>query len=285
MDHEWQSKGTMQFDTAMLSDKGMVRENNEDSCFVLETSESTDSGITYYGLYLVADGMGGHQAGEVASAKAVEIISSAILEKIRALSVGLSFPQIILMAIEKANNQIYNIAQTNPAFSGMGTTVTLGLRVDNQLYLGHVGDSRAYLVRGGEIVRLTRDHSVVEGLVRAGMITQEEAKHHPDRHKIFRCLGNSPNVFIDTYKEIGNEDSLIIRGGDNLIFCSDGLTSCVSDNEILAVVVGAKSAHYSCEQLVSMANEEGSKDNISIIVVKSRGTQATTRLTQTVKLE
>lgn len=281
MDHKRQGKNTMQFDTAMSSDKGMVRENNEDSCFVLETGKSTSSRKAYYGLYLVADGMGGHRAGEVASSRAIEIISSTILDKIKTPDTETTLPQIVLEAIEKANNEIRTIAQSNPAFSGMGTTVTLGLRAGNQLYLGHVGDSRAYLIRGGKITRLTHDHSLVAGLIEAGMITEEESKHHPDRNKIFRCLGNSPQVSIDTYREIGDEDSLILQQGDNLAFCSDGLTNHVSDSEILVVVVEAKSANQACQRLITMANQSGGDDNISIIVVKSKGTQ-TTKRTQTI---
>ena len=278
MNYNRQNEGTTQFDTAMLTDKGMVRENNEDSCFVLETSESTASGTIYYGLYLVADGMGGHKAGEIASAKAVEVISSTILEKVKAADKERIFSQIVVEAIEKANGEIYNMARDNPTFAGMGTTATVGLRVDNQLYLGHVGDSRAYLVRGGSITRLTHDHSLVASLVKAGMITEEEAKQHPERNKIFRCLGNSPDVSIDTYREVGNEDSFIIQNGDNLVFCSDGLTDYVLDNEILAVLIEADSAYYACERLMSVANQRGGDDNISIVVVKSKGTEITTRL-------
>ena len=266
----------MQFETAMLSNKGRVRDHNEDSCFALEAGRSTNPTTNYYGLYLIADGMGGHQAGEIASSKAVEIISSSILERIIENSVGLDFFQLVLEAIEKANGEIYNMAQSNPAYSGMGTTATIGLRIDNQLYLGHVGDSRAYLIRNKEILQLTHDHSLVASLVKSGMITKAEAMQHPDRHKIFRCLGISPNVSIDTYKETDNRDSLTLQKGDSLVFCTDGLINYTSDVEILKTLNLAKSASDACQQLVYMANERGGDDNISIIVVKSRSSNQTT---------
>ncbi len=261
---------SVQFDTAMLTDKGMVRENNEDNCFALETSQLTDSTITYYGLYLVADGMGGHQAGEVASAKAVDIISSAMLGSIQSSYKKLNISQLIVQAIEKANSEIYNIARSNPAFSGMGTTVTLGLRVNNQLYLGHVGDSRAYLIRGNSIAQLTNDHSLVASLIQSGMITKEEAKNHPERNKIFRCVGNSQNVSIDTYIETGRKESLIIQKGDSFVFCTDGLSNYVSDNEILAAIEQPKDSYQICQQFISLAKQRGGDDNITVIVVKSK---------------
>ena len=269
MSGKWAIRNQLQFDTAMLSDRGMVREKNEDSCFALETSQSRNSQVTYYGLYLIADGMGGHHAGEIASAKVSEIIPSTILENIKTSATEPMFSQLVLGALERANTIIYNMAQNNPALSGMGTTATLGLRVDNQLYIGHVGDSRAYLLRGEEIVQLTRDHSLVASLIETGMITREEAKSHPERNKIYRCLGNTPNVSIDTYREIGNADSLTLQIGDSLVFCTDGLTNYVSDKEVLITVNDSNSASHACQQLIFIANQRGGGDNISTIVVKS----------------
>ena len=267
-----EARADLQFDTAMLSDKGMARRNNEDSCLVVEPRQSTDSGRTSYGLYLVADGMGGEQAGEVASARAVERISSVILENLRAPDKKpRSYAELVQDAIGEANREIYNMAGTNPTVSGMGTTVTLGFRVGNEVYVGHVGDSRAYLIREGKIEQLTHDHSVVGGLIKAGMITPEEAKHHPERGKIFRCLGNSPTVFIDTYREIGNEERLILQSGDSLVFCTDGLTNYASDEDILATVEEASDAYHACQRLVWLANQRGGDDNISVIVARAIG--------------
>lgn len=268
--YQLMQKGNIHFDTASLADLGMVRQNNEDACLVLEISRSTDSGKNSYGLYLVADGMGGEQAGEVASAKAVEAISSAVLENLITPDKLQSPFELVRNSIEKANSEIYNMARSNPQLSNMGTTVTMGLRVNNELYLGHVGDSRAYLIRAGEIRQLTQDHSVVAGLLKAGMITLEEARQHPDQGKIFRCLGGSQNVFVDTYKNLGNEEKLILQHGDSLVFCSDGLTAHVSDEEILAEVEKSNDACKACQRLIWLANERGGTDNISVIVTKSR---------------
>jgi len=255
------------FDTATLTDRGMVRENNEDSSFVLETTLPTASGKASLGIYLVADGMGGHQAGEVASKMAVQIISATLLENLRE-SRGLLSPSLsVKQAIEKANVEIHARACSNPQLVSMGTTITLGLRIDDRLYLGHVGDSRAYLIRGGRIKQLTADHSVVAQLLKAGMITPEETETHPDRGKIIRCLGTSAQVAIDTYNQSGNKDKLILQADDSLVFCTDGLTGHVTDDEILECVQKGN-ANSICQNLVRIANHRGGEDNISLIVVK-----------------
>jgi protein phosphatase len=146
----------------------------------------------------------------------------------------------------------------------MGTTVTLGLRIGQNLYIGHVGDSRAYLIRNRNIMQLTEDHSVVASLVKERVITSDEAKTHPDRGKIFRCLGNAPSVSVDKLKE----GKLQLQAGDVLILCTDGLVSNVSDDELLSVVTKEAAAHESCSQLISLANERGGDDNITAIVIK-----------------
>ncbi len=142
----------------------------------------------------------------------------------------------------------------------MGTTVTLGFRLDNDLYLGHVGDSRAYLIRKGMIEQLTEDHSLVAQLLKEGVITPEEAKEHPEKGKILRCLGVSDKVVIDT-------SSQTLCDGDSLVFCSDGLTTCVTDNEILDCVRQSKNAGAACYGLINLANSRGGEDNTSVIVV------------------
>lgn len=261
-------KWSFRYDSASLTDIGMARLNNEDACLSLELARSTESNTDSYGIYLVADGMGGHAAGEVASAKAVEKIASSILEAVNSPGKSNSFSEIVKESIEKANNEIYNMAQSNPHLSAMGTTVTLGLRVNNELYLGHVGDSRCYLVRDGEIKQLTRDHSVVGGLLERGMITKEQAILHPDRGKIYRCLGSATEVSIDTCETAGHGEKLSLQVGDKLVFCTDGLANNVSDEEILECVEREEYAYVACHDLVRLANVKGGEDNISVIVVK-----------------
>jgi serine/threonine protein phosphatase PrpC len=255
------------FDTATLSERGLVRDNNEDSSFMFETSLPVGSRAVSLGIYIVADGMGGHQAGEIASKMAVQIISATLLERFKA-SESMTSPYLLVKeAFNKANAEIYARAHASPLLSSMGTTATLGLRLDDRLYLGHIGDSRAYLIRAGKIKQLTEDHSVVAQLLKAGMITPEEAETHPDRGKILRCLGTSAQVAIDTNSQRDNKDQLILKGDDSLVFCTDGLTRHVSDNEILVCVKKAD-AYTACGDLIRLANSRGGEDNISLIIVK-----------------
>jgi protein phosphatase len=205
--------------------------------------------------------MGGHQAGEVASKVAAETISATLLDSLRRARRLQSPSRLVKRAIQKANAKIYKMASTNPQLSAMGTTLTLGLRLDNLLYLGHVGDSRAYLIRKGKMQQLTEDHSVVASLLKAGMITPEEAKTHVERGKIFRCLGVSPQVDIDVCNRL-------LRSGDGLVFCTDGLTNHIADNEILDGVEKGGNAYSTCQNLIHLANLRGGEDNISLIVVK-----------------
>jgi protein phosphatase len=155
----------------------------------------------------------------------------------------------------------------------MGTTVTLGFRLDNELYIGHVGDSRAYLVRKGKMRQLTEDHSLVAQLIKEKVITPEEARTHPDRSKILRCLGVSGETRIDSFNPEGNEHKLNIQYGDVLMFCSDGLCGYAPDDEILSCLNKKEDAKTLCQSLVNLANLKGGGDNISVIVVKT-GTSA-----------
>lgn len=258
----------LHYDSASLSDIGMLRDNNEDACFVMEYFKSAESQVDSYGVYLVADGMGGHAAGEIASTKAVETISSSILKALKSGDKPGSYQDLIKEAIEQANVEILGMAKIKPSPASAGTTVTLGLRVNNDLYLGHVGDSRCYLVRGGKLARLTRDHSVVGNLLQRGKITIEQAKHHPDRGKIYRCLGSAINVTIDTLKDNGHADSLPLCNGDKLIFCTDGLTNDVSDEDILDGMERKTDANSICHGLIQLADAKGGGDNITVVVVR-----------------
>jgi serine/threonine protein phosphatase PrpC/tRNA A-37 threonylcarbamoyl transferase component Bud32 len=263
LDFQSQSRMNLQANTAIISDVGMARQNNEDCGLAFDLKVWKESRIESYGLYVVADGMGGEQAGEVASKKAIDEISRIIWDSLNTAS-DVDCNHIVRTAIEKANKKIYLLAGDNPELSSMGTTVTLGLRQGRELYIGHVGDSRAYLIRDDRILQLTEDHSLVSGLIKAGIITSEEAKTHPERGKIFRCLGSAPKVLIDTLKE----KSLELLNGDSLIFCTDGLVNHVGDDELLAEVSKANSTYDACSRLVTLANERGGEDNVTIVVVK-----------------
>ncbi len=258
----------MKYDSGCASDRGLVRENNEDSCYCQEIPPAPGDALSKYGIYIVADGMGGHRAGEIASRTAVETIIASL-----AANPG-SIPQEdygarLVDAIVAANNAIYTAAQNDKALVGMGTTVTAALLINDRAFLGHAGDSRAYLFRDRKIIRLTSDHSLVANLVKAGMISEQEARTHPDRNKIYRSLGTDRNVAVDTYRTVTETDSLGLRSGDILLLCTDGLHSMLEDNEIQTVVRGAGTARDICSRLIADANRRGGFDNTSVIVVKA----------------
>ena len=258
----------MIFKVSMQTDTGLVRSHNEDSCFVFDTSQLTESSEVSYGIYIVADGMGGHQAGEVASQKAVQIIKSSLLDNTDDIF-NMDINAGIREAFEKANSEIYHASQSSPLLSGMGTTATLGLRKSDRLYIGHVGDSRAYLIRNGKVMQLTRDHSLVESLKTSGIITEEEARLHPDRNIITRALGTSIHIIVDTFEGNTGEDSIQLNKDDRLVFCTDGLTNEVNENEILDIIQQVPDVSIACQKLIESANNRGGNDNITVVVVQS----------------
>lgn len=238
------------------TDKGRVRSNNEDNLYL------DDKG----GLLVVADGMGGHASGEIASTIAVEVIRDyfrAVKEN-RAALVGKyreeysEMTNHISSAVSLANIAIYDAAKNNSAWQGMGTTVAAALLNGNRLSLAHVGDSRVYLVRAAHIEQLTDDHSVVYEHVKRELLTKEEAQTSEMRHLLTRALGTTSEVEVDV-------DELTLAGGDILVLCTDGLNSMVSDDDILSAVVSTHDPATACEMLVNMANDNGGKDNITVI--------------------
>jgi serine/threonine protein phosphatase PrpC len=255
-------KRDLVFDTAALTDIGRLRKNNEDKFFMMDKRGPNGFKATSYGIYLVADGMGGHQAGEVASEIASKVIPGVIKKHLEQESAFFSPLQLIKQGIIQANQEIFGLATEKKHLHSMGTTVTVGLRLDNQLYLGHVGDSRCYLIRNGEIRQLTEDHSLIGFLLRERLITRQEAERHPEKGKIFRCLGVSDRVSVDLIE-------LTLKGYDSLIFCTDGLTNQVNDREILESVARNGHARDVCRNLINIANTWGGEDNTSIIAMKS----------------
>lgn len=230
----------MRLIAAAVTDVGRVREGNEDS-FVIDER---------IGLFAVADGMGGHQAGEVASATA--------LESVRAL-VAAGRP--IHDALVAANSAVFEKAGSRPGLRGMGTTVTaITYGPDASIVIGHVGDSRAYLLRGTEFNQLTDDHSLVEELVREGRLTPEQASVHPQRSIITRALGVDAEVDIDVYP-------LETVVGDRILVCSDGLTTMVQPSVIAGILRRESDPVDAAEQLIETANAAGGEDNITAVVV------------------
>jgi protein phosphatase len=224
------------------TDVGRQRTANEDSLVVRPP------------LFAVADGMGGAKAGEVASAVAVEAVEDAheSSEPAEAQLAGI---------VREANRRIYELAVADESRRGMGTTLTLAKVHGEEVSLAHVGDSRAYRLRGGELQQLTRDHSLVAELERSGQITAEAAEHHPQRSIITRALGPEPDVEVDTYTLAGRED-------DVFLICSDGLTSMISDEEVSSILRSAGSLDEAADALVLAANQSGGKDNITVILFR-----------------
>lgn len=245
-------------EVASLTDVGRQRENNEDACLYWEP-ECDDEFERKGRLAVVADGMGGYEGGQEASRLAVETVLAVYDKAFR------TDPQATLVeAFAVAHKRIQEYAEDHAEFQGMGTTCTALAVVARQLYFAHVGDSRLYLVRGGEISRLTRDHTYVGRLVESGIVRAEDAETHPQRHILTAALGSGSEVAVDFPQQ-----ALVVEQGDTLILCTDGLWGLVTDQEILRAVHGQLAA-ASCRSLVAMALQRGGPDNITVQVLRVR---------------
>lgn len=230
------------------TDKGLVRKENEDA-FCIEKD---------LGLLAIADGMGGHASGEVASKMAIEILRESFKKGEEPL------PERLNSGVKLANRTIYEAAHSQPQLSGMGTTLTAVLLNGDRLAIAHVGDSRAYLIRGGVIEQITDDHTVVSEQVVRGMMTREEAARSDMRNILSRALGIGPEVKVDL-------EELTVSENDKLVLCSDGLSELVSDDEILLEVQSGHRPDMVCDELINLANQRGGGDNITVIVAHLRG--------------
>lgn len=226
---------------------GLVRKHNEDSyCYNKEID-----------LLAVADGMGGHKAGEVASSMAVNILTDQLLKQKEQLQTN---PETVLIqAVKEANSQIYLTANANKDQNGMGTTITAAILDKNTFFLAHVGDSRAYLVHKNEIKQLTQDHSLVNEMVKNGNLTEEEANQHPQKNILTRALGTSEEVLVDFYQ------AQVIKG-DTLLLCTDGLSNLISREEMIVLVANAGNLDQIADALVDKAIERGGHDNITVVI-------------------
>lgn len=246
------------------SDPGRQRELNEDSYLILMAPAIAPE---IDGLLAVADGMGGHQAGDVASRILVEMLEELFTSTAYQLHVAYS-PQhadyymvVLKEVLEQINERIYSLSAGRPELTGMGTTATVALVARGHLFWGHAGDSRAYLLRNGVLQRLTRDHTWVAEQVEAGRMTPEEAAQDPRGHVLTQSLGNSLLVRI----ERGMHP---VQPGDLLLLCSDGLSSVVSDAEIRKMLLAKVHPQAACEQLVVLANQRGSPDNVTVLAAR-----------------
>ena len=243
-------------EVATATHSGMVRSHNEDSI-------ATDADI---GLAVLADGMGGYNAGEVASGIAVELIRT---EMQKTLSEKPPEPfndqraqQIILQHAMQANAAIYHASQSQPQYSGMGTTLVVALWHDNQISVGHVGDSRLYRLRDSVLEQVTRDHSLLQEQIDSGMITKEQARHSQNKNLVTRAVGIDPEVETEVH-------TYPVQAGDIYLMCSDGLNDMVTDEDIQLTLASLQAnLPLAAQQLVQQACDNGGRDNVSVILVR-----------------
>jgi len=245
---------------------GQVRNHNEDVLLTLESSQLGDRAIEPLGWFVLADGMGGHQAGELASATAMRVVTYELLKEIlrpylfsEARDASQSpLSEVMINAVMAANKAVYDQVQ------GGGTTLTCALILGSRAYLAHVGDSRAYLFADNTLRQITRDHSLVDRLVQLGQITPVEAAHHPQRNVLYRAVGQGDALEVDTYVEM-------LPAQYRLLLCCDGLWGFVNDDQLAEVLRSAATPQEACDRLIEAANTAGGKDNITAVVVEPQG--------------
>lgn len=229
---------------AAVTDIGKLRSENEDA--FLATGK----------IFAVADGMGGHLAGEIASTTALEIFKEQV-ERAR----GSANKNLIAESIQKANQAVYQKAIGEPEQRGMGTTLTAMILKNQKYLIGHIGDSRAYLLRKDKLRRLTEDHALIAEMVREGKISLEEAARHPLRSVLTRALGVEPKIEVDLVVQ----DQM---AGDKILLCTDGLNIMVGDEQIERIIAQKANPQDICEKLIRAANAEGGPDNITVVLVE-----------------
>lgn len=228
-----------------LTNKGLVRKDNEDDYLCCLNR----------GLFVVADGMGGHSAGEVASSTAIQVINDLLRDPIIS-----DAEKHLEQVVQTANKAIFDKASQNQEYAGMGTTLTLAKVYQQKLWIAHVGDSRIYLIRNNQVNLLTEDHSMVSELVKRGQISEVEAEHHPQKHMLTRALGTSPLVEVDTL-------SIDIQPEDILVLCTDGLSNMVSSEQMKCTLL-SRTVELGVKELMDIALARGGHDNITLIAAK-----------------
>ncbi|SCY85331.1 Stp1/IreP family PP2C-type Ser/Thr phosphatase [Alkaliphilus peptidifermentans] len=237
----------------VVTDIGKVRDINEDNyCIILEDIK----------LFIVADGMGGHNGGEVASQIAIDAMKEHLSKYLQDEKEDESIKGIIYEAFNRANKEICRRSNEDSECDGMGTTATLALCSNNKMYIGHIGDSRGYIIKDGAIEQVTQDHSLVAELLRKGSISEREAMKHPQKNVITKALGTDQQVKADIFLIEFNQS-------DILVLCTDGLSNFVDKYEIEKTVLEIDDCQKSCEKLVELANERGGYDNITVIIIKN----------------
>ncbi len=240
----------MKITSCAATDRGKMRDHNEDA---MKTDGKGD-------VFIVADGMGGHRAGEVASQMACDLIATALEN-----TAGSPPPQRLESALTYANERLFDHQLHHPQCRGMGTTLTALLVEDRMGYIAQVGDSRAYHFRGGALQQITRDHSLVAELVRSGELAAEEAFDHPQKNVLTKALGTDPHIKVDLFE-------LELMDRDLILLCTDGLTNMIEDATLTDLLAAGDHGEL-CEEMVRLANENGGRDNITVVLVKVEGEQ------------
>ena len=245
----------MNYEICIQTDPGRIRDNNEDA---VTFDPATN-------LCILADGMGGYNAGEIASGMATAFITSELARWLSQAGRHANYKEMrraMEICVENANHSIFNAANSNPQYSGMGTTLVVGVFQSARLMLGHIGDSRCYRLRGTQFQQITKDHSLLQEQIDAGLITPEQALTSVNKNLVTRALGVEDAVLLEV-----NEHRVEL--GDIYLMCSDGLSDMVGDEEIAAILLGSKSLDQMGRDLVVAANNAGGRDNISVLLAQA----------------
>lgn len=254
---------SMPFEYASATDCGRARTNNEDSVAVDIASS----------LVVLADGMGGYNAGEVASQMATSFICTELgrwLLEAASNATDADVRRAMDICVDNANRAIYNAATSNPQYAGMGTTLVVGVFREGRLLLGHVGDSRGYRLRAGKFMRITHDHSLLQEQIDAGLITEAQAAFSSNKNLVTRAVGVEDSVMLEAHLHE-------LQPGDLVLLCSDGLSDMLDDEHIASVLQSSDDIDALTQALISAANEAGGKDNIAVILVRVQGTAGAAR--------
>ena len=250
----------MHYTFCAQTDMGRVRKNNEDSVAFDETTQ----------LAVLADGMGGYNAGEVASGMATTYIKSKLTQWFCEAGPQINIGQVrrsLALCVGSANHAIFNAARDNPHYSGMGTTLVVGVFLDAKLMLGHIGDSRCYRLRGNELLQITKDHSLLQEKIDAGLLTPVQAQTAPNRNLVTRALGVQEIVPLEL-------NEYYVEAGDIYLMCSDGLSDMVEDTAIGKILQEGTPLAQKAVELVALANTNGGRDNISVLLTQASSNAA-----------
>ena len=251
------SSPSMNVEFFSATDTGRARSNNEDSVAMDDASA----------LVVLADGMGGYNAGEVASGMATSFIKTELGRWLSEASQNASDTDVrraMDICVDNANRAIFNAANSNPQYAGMGTTLVVGVFRDSRLLMGHVGDSRAYRLRGARLTQITHDHSLLQEQIDSGLITPEQAAFSANKNLVTRAVGVEDTVLLETHLHD-------VLPGDTYLLCSDGLSDMLDDESILQLLMGSAALPEVAAALVDAANDAGGKDNISVVLARVRG--------------